>query len=192
MVWVAYTAWTGGEVPRTACDKHNDPTMRATRRNVLVILGVLTIVGGALFGTGAFTQVSADRSVTAETVSDSNANLQLSGDGDYVSESGDGTIEFTFDSLNKNASTEFADVLTVTPSPADSSGTYDIYVESATDLGAGKPMDIQDGSGNSVVNGTNVVTADANAGESANLTFVFNTDDAANAPDEITIVAEEQ
>ncbi|WP_460922191.1 hypothetical protein [Salinarchaeum chitinilyticum] len=179
-------------MPRTACDKHNDPTMRATRRNVLVILGVLTIVGGALFGTGAFTQVSADRSVTAETVSDSNANLQLSGDGDYVSESGDGTIEFTFDSLNKNASTEFADVLTVTPSPADSSGTYDIYVESATDLGAGKPMDIQDGSGNSVVNGTNVVTADANAGESANLTFVFNTDDAANAPDEITIVAEEQ
>jgi len=166
--------------------------MRVTRRNTLVLLGVLTIAGGALFGTGAFTQVSADRTVTAETAGDSSAYLTLEGDGNYVSESGDGTIEFQFDSLNENATSEFGNVLNVTANPADSSGPYDLYVESTSGLGSGAVMDVQDSAGNSVVGAGNTVSLTNGGTQSLTVVFDTNNGDVSAAPGTITIVASEQ
>ncbi|WP_248517379.1 hypothetical protein [Salinarchaeum laminariae] len=77
--------------------------MRATRRNVLVILGVLTIAGGALFGTGAFTTAEADRSVSIETADDSNAVIGLqAGSSNWVT-SEDGQLTIDANKLNRNA-----------------------------------------------------------------------------------------
>lgn len=47
------------------------------RRNVLVALGAVAILTGIVFGTGAFTQVEAERTVTVEFADDSNAFLGL-------------------------------------------------------------------------------------------------------------------
>lgn len=47
------------------------------RRNVLVALGAVAILTGIVFGTGAFTQVEADRTVTVEFADDENAFLGL-------------------------------------------------------------------------------------------------------------------
>lgn len=164
--------------------------MRVTRRNVLVLLGVLTVAGGVAFGTGAFTQVQADRTVTANVADDANAYLQLDGDGDYVTDSGNGEIEFTFDRLNDNATSTFEGVLNVTADPADDAGTYDVSVQSGTGLGSSAVMDVQDSSDSSIVGSSVSVSA----GTTEQLTIVFDTNngDISNAPDSITIVANEQ
>lgn len=47
------------------------------RRNVLIALGAVAIMTGIVFGTGAFTQVEAERTVTVDFADDSNAFLKL-------------------------------------------------------------------------------------------------------------------
>lgn len=49
----------------------------ANRRNVLIGLGSLVAGGGALLGTGAFTTVTAERTVNVETAGDVNAFLGI-------------------------------------------------------------------------------------------------------------------
>lgn len=47
------------------------------RRTVLLALGAVAVMTGIVFGTGAFTQVEADRNVTVNVADDSAAFLQL-------------------------------------------------------------------------------------------------------------------
>jgi hypothetical protein len=86
-----------------------------TRRNVLIGLGTLTLGVGAIGGTGAFTQVEAERSVSVQTAGDDSALIGLvPGDENpqYVDGSGD-TIALNFDQLNMNATTEADDVFRI-------------------------------------------------------------------------------
>lgn len=97
-----------------------------TRRNVLVGLGALLAGGGALFATGAFTTVEAQRTVNVETAGDANAFLGLTParpDGAWVAETG-GTIEIQLDSdaggatptgegLSQNAINTFNDIVEI-------------------------------------------------------------------------------
>lgn len=55
----------------------------ANRRSVLIGLGGLVAGGGALLGTGAFTTVEAERTVSIETAGDADAFLGLLVDDDY-------------------------------------------------------------------------------------------------------------
>lgn len=165
--------------------------MKATRRNVLVLLGVLTIAGGALFGTGAFSQVEAQRSVDVDTAGDSGAQLGLSVDGDLAGSNND-TIAFELGSngVNLDATTRFNGTLTVT-----------------NNGGNAVTLDVEDGSGNSIL-GSASTTSDmyfesqsgsntiSSGGGTVTYDVVFDTvgvtnDGNANIPDDVTIVAEE-
>ena len=93
--------------------------MRLTRRNALIGLGTAAAGAGVIGGTGAFTSVEADRSVSVQTSGDSGAGLGLSAEGsydDYVNVTDDGIVELTFDNvsgLNKQAETTVDPLITV-------------------------------------------------------------------------------
>ena len=83
--------------------------MKSNRRSVLIGLGALTVGGGAVFGTGAFSSVEADRTVEVAVAGDSSGLLGLSdedSDDDPYTEASsvtDGTLELTFDSLGSSS-----------------------------------------------------------------------------------------
>lgn len=91
-------------------------------------MGALASGTAAVVGSGAFSAVSAERSVTAQVRSDTYAYLGISGDPDYTQET-NGTLEINFDGngegtgLNGNATTEFTDLLEVS-----NQGTEDVLV----------------------------------------------------------------
>jgi len=102
------------------------------RRNLLIGMGSLTVGGAATIGTGAFTSVEAERSVTVDVAGDSNAYLGLQPttgpNSDYVhKENGQVKIALSGSDnggkgFNKNAVTEIDEMLKVT-----NQGTQTIY-----------------------------------------------------------------
>lgn len=91
--------------------------MRLSRRNVLGGLGLTVIAGGAAIGSGAFSQVEADRTVEIETAGDDAGLLAFDVDTDYagLSDGGDGSeISLIFEDINQNATTTFEDALIIT------------------------------------------------------------------------------
>lgn len=99
-----------------------------SRRSVLVGLGGLVAGGGALIGTGAFSTVEAERTVSVQTEGDADALLGLApadGENDegVVQTNGDGLIQINFDGndgdgggdgLNQRARTRFNNLVTIT------------------------------------------------------------------------------
>ena len=116
----------------------------ASRRSVLIGLGSLVAGGGALLGTGAFTTVTAERTVSIETTGDASGFLGLeaadridnsgtnqsnastgANQNEYVQETGE-TIQINLDGgsdedaddngtgLNQNAKTTFRNLVTIT------------------------------------------------------------------------------
>jgi len=68
------------------------------RRSILLGLGGIVAGGGALLGTGAFTTIEAERTVTVETAGDADAFLAItpfpdSANADYLTAPEDGTVE---------------------------------------------------------------------------------------------------
>ena len=112
------------------------------RRNVLVALGAAAILTGIVFGTGAFTQVEADRTVSVDLADDANAFLELSEtdeNPEYVSTvdggAGQDVVQLNLDGsaaqgdgLNDDAVTLINPVLNVT-----NQGTQDVTVSFDTD-----------------------------------------------------------
>jgi hypothetical protein len=103
--------------------------MNVTRRNVLLGLGTMTIGGGAAFGSGAFSQVEAERSVTVDVAEDSDALIALAaGASAYVAEDETGRVVVDLggdafedaDGLNLGAVTTLEEALTVTNNHTDS------------------------------------------------------------------------
>lgn len=90
----------------------------ANRRTTVIALGGLLAGGGALLGTGAFSTVTAERSVSLETAGYANAFLGLEIiDGEHVSQT-NGTIDFD---ILADSTTTFADLVNVR-----NNGTQDI------------------------------------------------------------------
>jgi len=97
--------------------------MSMNRRNVLVGLGTIVAGGGAALGTGAFSSVSADRSVSITTAGDSGGLLALDIDTSYAGISdnsasdsgtnGENTIQIDLESINDDAVTTFDNALTI-------------------------------------------------------------------------------
>lgn len=102
-----------------------------TRRNVLVGLGGLVAGSGALFATGAFTTVQAQRTVTIETAGDAGAFLALEAarpNDEYVGTTSDGRIQIFLDGtdaaaqgINRGARSRFENLVNVT-----NQGTEDV------------------------------------------------------------------
>lgn len=106
--------------------------MAISRRNILIGLGALVGGGGALVSTGAFSTVSAERSVEVSTAGDGSAFLTIDAASEYVESSGTDTFEFILGNpddggnenasgFNQNAITTLAEVATITNNAADGS-----------------------------------------------------------------------
>jgi hypothetical protein len=105
------------------------------RRNLLIGMGSLAAGGAATIGTGAFTSVSANRSVSVDVADDSDALLAIEpqatpNGNEYASVNTDGTVELDFSEtdvggggLNRNAETIIRDILQVR-----NQGTQDVIV----------------------------------------------------------------
>ena len=107
--------------------------MRLTRRNALIGLGTVAAGAGVIGGSGAFTSVTAERTVNVETSGDASAALALipavqstptdtadpTANAAYVNET-NGTVTINLDGsnteasgINQNANTVFEDLVTV-------------------------------------------------------------------------------
>ena len=106
----------------------------ANRRKFLAGLGALASGSAAAVGTGAFTSVSADRTVSVDVADDSDALLaiepQATPNGSEYASTSDGTIELDFSEtsvggggLSRNAETTIRDILQVR-----NQGTQDVIV----------------------------------------------------------------
>lgn len=86
------------------------------RRSTLLGLSGLVVGGGAVLGTGAFSTVEAERTVTIETAGDADAFLRLTdarGDSEYIEED-NGIIQINLHNLNRNATTTFRELVEIT------------------------------------------------------------------------------
>lgn len=114
------------------------------RRALLAGVGLSTVGVGAAFGSGAFTTVSADRSVELEVKSDADARIGFEpGSGaSQIIETTDGSgdaasvIKLTQSDLNEQAKTSFSEALTITNNGTGGSApNVDLYVEDSDLLG---------------------------------------------------------
>ena len=115
--------------------------MRLTRRNALIGLGTIAAGAGVVGGSGAFTSVTAERTVNVQTTGDGSAALALESTGStnankYVSTSG-GTIQLDLDAtssgLNKNAKTTIDNLVKITNN--GSQDLTELIVEITNDAG---------------------------------------------------------
>ncbi|QSG01618.1 hypothetical protein [Natranaeroarchaeum sulfidigenes] len=165
--------------------------MKSNRRSVLIGLGALTVGGGAVFGTGAFSSVEAERQVEVSTEGDAAALLQLEILSDSLHDGADGdgnTIEFNQDSLNTDGVTRFdpglrigndgSEEVTVTISGSD--GTAELADSADDDDGNGMYFVTSEVSGDELT----VTTEDDRELE---VVFVLGDDD--DIPGSITVSA---
>lgn len=98
------------------------------RRKFLIGTGSIAVGGAAVLGSGAFSNATVQREITADMEGDAAAVVQLnpvrtesdgsktrtsSADGDYASFDAYDRIEIEFDDLNRNADFTFEDTLTI-------------------------------------------------------------------------------
>lgn len=184
--------------------------MATRRRTLLVALGGMVAGGGALLGTGAFTAVQAERTVTIETTQDASAFLALQparDDGSFVEET-DGTIEVQLDGrdptegnangLNQNAISTFRNLVqvtnngtqevtslrlefTTTPGGIDPDTTFTLLVDDPAGSGSD---DVSHSSGGvDVLTGSNGIPTSLDSGESINLGLEIDLIDGGNDGD---------
>lgn len=168
--------------------------MKMNRRNALLGLGAIATGGGALFGSGAFSSVEADRTMTVGFSSDSTAELKLTPTSTYASEtSGTGTnsqnvLELSFSNLNDDAVSEFDGVFQVENN--DSDGTsHDVYVKNAGDVD-GTKVDFLDSSDTSIVGSASANTSAMAAGATESIGVQIDSTNAISSSITVTFVAE--
>jgi hypothetical protein len=95
--------------------------MSLRRRSVIVGLGSLVAGLGTVVGSGAFSSVSADRTVSIETTGDSDALLRIEAgdDGSEYVDDTSGTVEVAVEEANDNAVTAVDRLLEVTNNGAE-------------------------------------------------------------------------
>lgn len=112
-----------------ATNKVTQPTMRP-KGKMIALLAIFAAIG-LVVATGAFTSVSAERTVTIETAGDASANLGIApagGSNPYVTAPGSGIVSLDFTSVNLRADTDFGAVLNLT----DNTGSTDLHIQIAT------------------------------------------------------------
>ena len=164
--------------------------MALTRRNTIVGLGALAAGAGVIGGTGAFTAVEADRTVTVEAAGDDSALLvfrptedgDVDGDAPNVfSDAGEELLELEVSDLNLQARTTFDAGLTIVNTGTNDVGLYVDEGESEN-IGAGEVIADITHEGDSIV-GNDAQAVDLNAGEHVNIGFEFDLFDFASTGD---------
>lgn len=179
--------------------------MRMNRRNVLMGLGTIVAGGGAVFSSGAFSQVDAERTTTFAITDDTDALLEITGNSAYT-DSGSNAISLDLSKLNDNAQTTIDGILTISyGSSAEtndfSTDGFDVEVK---ELVASDDTEVDTSAVDFQVDGSSVVTDQGGAantssdGSAVNLDVVIDTGAAATNGntatdlDSITIVAKVQ
>jgi len=182
--------------------------MAISRRNILIGLGALVGGGGALVSTGAFSTVSAERSVEVSTAGDASAFLTITGDDEYVADDSDNST-LTIDlggpdgannatGFNQNAVTTITGVVEIANNSADeTSATIGVSTSAPSEdptANGEAAVEITDGGGNTVAvatfyagpSGTNNVgdgsTPTIQSGSSASLDVAVDTREDVEVP----------
>jgi len=137
--------------------------MKLNRRQALIGIGSLAVGSGAALGSGAFTSVEADRTVTVQTAADTDAYLSLTGDGEYISQSNSGTLTIDLGAPDSNAAFNEDAVTTISGVVTISSNAQDSSTPS---------FGFDDGSNSST--GTITIGLDTEGGSPADVTFNLN------------------
>jgi hypothetical protein len=172
--------------------------MKMNRRNVLIGIGTVAVGSGVALGSGAFTQVEANRTVNLNVSDDdSGALLELTPlanseiVGDENSGTGANVLRLEQTNLNDNATTTVAGGITVTNNGGQDVGFY--IQDDGAWIGDGNELDFEDdSSGDSVVGTTNSVTLSANGG-SVTLDVVIDltgSKDVSNVGGDVTFIAD--
>jgi len=119
--------------------------MKMNRRNVLIGLGTAVVGGGAAFGSGAFSNVEANRSLSVSTTDDSGAYLTLTS-GSYSSfetgdSAGNSVLSIDVSNLNDDAKTTLTGAFGIENNTGDDSSKW-VYVDS-NDPVDGSTVDFQ-------------------------------------------------
>lgn len=166
--------------------------MSMNRRNVLIGLGATAAGGGAVLGSGAFSQVTADREVAVSATGDDGALLQLDVSGDLKGSNTD-TIAFELgNDVNLDATTRFNDAFSITNN-GDNAVTIDITDGNGDSMVGSNPAT---GTDMQFENGTTSLDASSGSNPSTSFDVVFDlvgTTDSnnANIPGAITITADD-
>jgi len=190
------------------------------RRSVLFAMGATSLSAGAIFGSGAFTTIEADRSVELDVKSDAKARIGFEKNGDGAGQivkttEGDNSaasiIKFTQADLNEQAKTSFLKALTITNNgTGDSAPDVNLYVKDGELLGGewdsgddnGETiddiLDFRENGGDSIVGNSIELKAGTdqdNPGDSVNIDVVVNLrnggdEEALEGIEKVTFVAE--
>lgn len=117
--------------------------MGMNRRNVLVMLAAIAIGGGLAVGSGAFSQVSAERTVNVDVAGDGNAFLVLENNSAYVNNDTDADLSLHLGGdnvpgagFNDNATTTINETFYLRYNGAGNPSAVDLGFGSAgTDVG---------------------------------------------------------
>ena len=179
--------------------------MAMNRRNVLIGLGTVAAGGGAVLGTGAFSQVEAERTVNVGVSGDASAAVELTANTsvDGVTQDGSGAnneLSIKLTNVNDGALTSIGVVNDInSPGSVDTqaftigngtSSPYDIEVNDATDLQFWAEIDTE-GGGTAQDITTNTLTVGPD--ETYNVAVIIDTDDdtddIGNLNDSVTFLA---
>lgn len=141
--------------------------MSMNRRNVLIGLGAVAAGGGAVLGSGAFSQVEANRSLTVSTTADSGAYLALS-PGDYSSteagdNAGEDVLQINVSKLNDDAVTTLEGAFNIENNTDDSTSKW-IYVGANATVD-GSTVDFQVTSTTPIANANDTIVGSGEAME---------------------------
>jgi hypothetical protein len=183
-------------------------------------MGATSLSAGAIFGSGAFTTIEADRSVELDVKSDAKARIGFEKNGDGAGQivkttEGDNSaasiIKFTQADLNEQAKTSFLKALTITNNgTGDSAPDVNLYVKDGELLGGewdsgddnGETiddiLDFRENGGDSIVGNSIELKAGTdqdNPGDSVNIDVVVNLrnggdEEALEGIEKVTFVAE--
>lgn len=152
------------------------------RRSVIKAVASVGIGVGTLFGTGAFRNVQAERTVSVSAADDSSALLNISANGsDVVTTESVGSqtvVKLNLSNLNNNSITEFGEAISVENTGSDQ---VDLWVADSSntpgsDSWVGTTVDIEEGgTATSIVgssqSGASTVTLDAAGGSTVSTTL---------------------
>lgn len=151
--------------------------MGISKRQTLLGIGTLTVGSGLILGSGAFSSIQADRTVSISTTGDASASIGLVGNDDDIAstEAVNGNSVLTIENsiLNERSLTEFESAITVSN---NTTTDLDLYIDPLT-------VEFQDNAGNTVtvldfLSGGSSIVGESNsisitAGNSADLTIII-------------------
>lgn len=160
---------------------------KLNRRNTIIVLAALVAATGAIAASGAFTTVSAERTVDIQTAGDSAALLQLAGNSTtLVTTDANDLIRINESTLNRNATTEAEFAIDVTNNGDNAVGFYvdDSNIGSILDFQAG-------GTETTIVGSANAITIASGGSASIDLVIdLTGTNVATDIPGNVTFVAD--